>query len=100
NSLRYVPNLAKYADYGNMPPKGSLRDGLQKTVQALDLQNHNVYVYYLQYALVLKVSLHDLCIHDHDDLFKSLHSDVVIFPDRSYWLIVFTLKKEWLGRKK
>lgn len=100
NSLRYVPNLVKYADYGNMPPKGSLRDGLQKTVQALDLQNQNVYVYYLQYALVLKVSLHDLCIHDHEDLFNTWHGEVVIFPDHSEWLIVFTLEEEWLGGQK
>lgn len=100
NSLRYVPNLPKYADYGSVPPQGGPRDGLQKVVQAMDLRDQNVYVYYLQYALVLKVSLRDLSVHDHEDLFNTWHGEVVIFSDHPDWLITFTLEEEWLGGQK
>lgn len=100
NPLRYVPNLPKYADYSSMPSKGGLRDGLQKVVHAMGLQNQNVYVYYLQYALVLKASLRDLCTHDHEDMFNTWHGEVVIFTDHPDWLITFTLEEEWLGGQK
>lgn len=98
NPVRYVPNLVKYADYcGSLPLESEFRDGLSKTVQALGLIEQHVYVYYLQYTLVLQVSLAALCANDHEDIFNTWHGEVMIFADQNDWLITFTLEEEWLG---
>ena len=97
NALRYVPDLPGYTDYGGIPFDNDRRDGLQKVMQALGLQDQNVYVHYLQYTLVLKVSLAALSNHEHESLFNTWHGEVLIFSDNPDWLITFTLEEEWLG---
>ncbi len=100
NGLRYVPNLPKYADYGIQQTDGSVRHGLQIAIQALNLPDQPVYLYYLRYAIVLEVSLFALQNHDHDDLFNTWHGDAIIFVPEGYWLIAYTLEDEWLGGKR
>lgn len=97
NSFRYVPDLPEYANYNGVPSEDGVRDGLQRVIQALALQDQQVYIYYLNYGLVLQLSLTALSDHEHEDLFNTWHGDVLIFSDELNWLIVFTLEEEWLG---
>lgn len=100
NSFRYVPDLPRYADYRALPSESTQRDGLLKAVQALELPDKPVYLHHLRYPLVLEVPLHNLCQHDHEDLFNFWHGDAFIFSKDADWLIAFTMEEEWLGGKK
>jgi len=97
NQFRYVPDLPEYANYNGSQPKNGLRDGLKHVTQALDLQDQPVYVYYLNYGIVLQLSLATLSSHEHEDLFNTWHGEVMIFADHTDWLIAFTLEEEWLA---
>jgi len=98
NSLRYVPCLPKFADYGTAPPE-KIRDGLQKAAASLGLSSQKVFLYYLRYTPVIEVSLFDILVHDHEDLFNFWHGDVMIFPSDLTWLMAFTLEEEWYAVK-
>lgn len=99
--FRYMPELIKYADYyRDLLPEGTFRDGLRKTVEAVGLIEQKVYLYYLQYTLVLEVSLASICANDHEDIFNTWHGEVMIFDHQADWLITFTLEEEWLGGRK
>jgi len=100
NSFRYVPDFPRYADYRTVPPESTQRNGLQKAVEALELPDQPIYLYYLRYPLVLEVALYSLCQHDHNDLFNFWHGDAFIFGKDSDWLITFSLEEEWFGGRK
>lgn len=99
NSICYVPALTAYANYYSAAPNQLIRDGLKKARKALALLEQEVYVYYMQYGLVLRVSLDAICLHDHEDLFSTWTGEVLIFSEATDWLITFTLEEEWLGGK-
>lgn len=96
NPLRYVPDLPEYANYHGVSSDGA-RNGLHRVIQELGLMDQQVYVYYLNYGIVLQLSLTELSNHEHEDLFNPWHGDVMIFADHADWLISFTLEEEWLG---
>ncbi|MBD1433929.1 hypothetical protein H8B06_13910 [Sphingobacterium sp. DN00404] len=100
NELRYVPDLPEYANYNGIPSEDGTRDAIQQVIQALGLQDQSVYVYYLNYGLVLQLSLAALSDHEHEDLFNTWHGDVMVFPESLDWLIAFSLEEEWFGGRK
>lgn len=100
NPLRYVPDLPQYADCHAAPLQNGCRDGLEKVVQALGLEEQLVYMHFLHCGLVLIASLQELGAHDHEDIFSTWIGEVVIFPAQLDWLIAFTLEEEWLGGRK
>lgn len=90
NELRYVPSVDKVIITASTPGAG-----LKKAVDTLSLENQLVYVYYLRYAPLLKIQLHDLVQLGHEELFNFWFGDVVIFPQTHSWLIAFSLEEEW-----
>lgn len=94
NPLRYVPSLAKWADYGAVSSDIDRR-GLEEAAASLGLSDQRVYLYYLRYSPILELSLTDVLKHDHEDLFNWQYGDAVIFPTDRSWLMAFTLEEEW-----
>lgn len=86
NSLRYVPSLEKHVP-----------QGLQQLVNELGLVHQKVYVYYLSYAFVLELQLHDLVKYANADTFNFWHGDALIFSNDLSWLIAYSLEEEWYG---
>lgn len=97
NNFHYVPDLMKYAAYRSGNQDAMLRDGLEQAIQALALPNQAVYVYWMQYGLLLQVELEIVQAHDQEDLFNTWNGDVLIFSTAADWLISFNMEDIWYG---
>lgn len=88
HSFRYVPPV---------PELNSLeqRDALFEAMEYLNLQDQEVQVYWLRYAVVLKLNLLDLLKLPADSVFTGWHGDAVIFPENLRWLIAYSLEDLW-----
>ncbi|WP_418502270.1 hypothetical protein [Flagellimonas sp.] len=83
--LRYVPPV----------PKIQGEASLLKARDSLPLDDQEVYLYYLRYAFVLKLSWKELMSVPEDELFNFWHADTVLFPEQLDWLISYSLEEEW-----
>ncbi|WP_159076395.1 hypothetical protein [Flagellimonas amoyensis] len=83
--LRYVPPI----------PMIQGEASLQKAGDSLSLDEQDVYLYYLRYACVLKLSWKELISIPEDELFNFWHADTVLFPEQLDWLISYSLEEEW-----
>ena len=90
NALRYVPPFEKMEIETSENP-------LRKIVEQLQLEDTEVYVYFLRYAPLLQMKLYDIFRIDQDEMFNFWQGDVVIFPKDKTWLIAYSLEEEWYG---
>lgn len=90
NPIRYVPNLpvvAKYESDNSKVLKSLIKNNL--------LTDQHVYLYYFQYAFLLKINLSALAEKAIEELFNFFLGDAVIFPEDYRWIIAHSLEEEW-----
>lgn len=88
NALRYVPPIEKMEIETSENP-------LRKIMEHLQLEDTEVYVYFLRYAPLLQMKLYDIFRINQDEMFNFWLGDVVIFPKDKAWLIAYSLEEEW-----
>ncbi len=88
HSLRYVPELPLVAISPDANP-------IKPSTANLAISDQFVYLYYMGYSPLFRVSLNDLCNCMHEEIFNPWLDDAVIFPDDFSWLIAYSLEDEW-----
>lgn len=83
--LRYIPDLPRYHFWWQV----------EEQIKKHQLEEQEVYLCYLQYALVFKVKISELIIKATEEVFTAWYGDLVVFPADYHWLLVHSVNDFW-----
>lgn len=87
--LRYVPDLPRIL--GDQP----ISQMLKSIVDELRIAKQQVFVCYLQYAVLLQIELDSFIKIANEDMINFWHGDMIIFPAAGDWLISWSMEEQW-----